>query len=122
MSPDTPYRLLQGVRPAVLVVRMGCPMLVEYDHGSLLRIFRIMQIPVMAGIPGHDRHIIRIRGYDIEILRIQTLQIIRIKHRQHPSPLPPPRHILLLSQPRTSPSAPSSPSGILPAISWSLLP
>ena len=84
MPPDAPYRLPQGVRPAVLVVRMRCLMLVEYDHGSLLRILRIMQIPVMPGIVALYRHIIGIRGYDVEILRIQTLQIIRIKHRQPP--------------------------------------
>ena len=70
MPPDAPYRLPQGVRPAVLVVRMGSLMLVEYDYRSLLRILRIMQIPVMAGIPGHDRHIVGVRGDDGEILRI----------------------------------------------------
>ena len=69
MTPGcAPYRLPQSVRPAVLVIRMGSLVLVEYDHRSLLRILRIMQIPVMAGIPGHDRHIIDILGYDEEIL------------------------------------------------------
>ena len=43
-------------------------MLVEYDYRPLLRILRIMQVPVMTGVPGHDRHIISIRGYDGEIL------------------------------------------------------
>ena len=64
MPPDAPYRLPQSIRPTVLVVRMGSLVLVEDDHRSLLRILRIMQIPVMAGIPGHNRHIIGIRGYD----------------------------------------------------------
>ena len=78
-------RLPQGVRPAVLVIRMRCPVLVEYDHGSLLWILRIMQIPVMTGIPGHDCHIIGIRGYDGKILRIQTFQVFITEHRQPPS-------------------------------------
>lgn len=60
-------------------------MLVENDHRSLLRILRIMQIPVMAGIPGHDRHIVGIRGDDGEILRIQAFQIFITEHRQPPS-------------------------------------
>ena len=68
MPPDTPYRLPQGIRSAVLVVGMRSLVLMEDDHRSLLRILRIMQIPVMAGIPGHDRHIIDILGYDEEIL------------------------------------------------------
>ena len=98
MPPDAPYRLPQSIRPAVLMVWMGGLMFVEYDHGSLLRILRIMQIPVMTGVPGHDRHIISIRGYDGEILRIQTLQIFITEHRQPPSlrttlpaSVPPPR-------------------------------
>ena len=85
MSPDAPYRLPQGVRPAMLVIRMRSLVLMEYDHRPLLRILRIMQIPVMTGIPGHDCHIISIRGYDIEIPRVQTLQIFIAEHRQPPS-------------------------------------
>ena len=72
MLPNPPYRLPQSVRPAVLVIRMGSLVLVEDDHRSLLRILRIMQIPVMAGISGHDRHIEGIRGNDGKIVRIQT--------------------------------------------------
>lgn len=90
-------RLPQGVRPTVLVVRMGSLVLVEYDHRSLLRILRIMQIPVMAGISGHDRHIEGIRGNDGKILRIQIFQVFTVEHRQPPSwkttlpePAPPP--------------------------------
>ena len=85
MPPDAPYRLPQSVRPAVLVVRMGSLMLVEYDYRSLLRILRIMQIPVMAGIPGHDRHIVGIRGNDGELLWIQTFQVFITEHGQPPS-------------------------------------
>ena len=85
MPPDAPYRLPQGVRPAVLVVRMRSLVLVEDDHRSLLRILRIMQIPVMPGISGHDRYIIGIRGDNIEILRIQALQVFITEHRQPPS-------------------------------------
>lgn len=64
MPPDAPYRLPQGVPPAVLVIWMGSLVLVEYDHHPLIRVLRIMQIPVVAGVPGHDRHVIGIRGYD----------------------------------------------------------
>lgn len=60
-------------------------MLVEYDHCPLLRILRIMQIPVMAGIAAHDRHVIGIRGNDGEILRIQAFQIFIAEHGQPPS-------------------------------------
>ena len=85
MPPDAPYRLPQGVRPAVLVVRMRSPVLVEYDHRPLLRIFRVMQIPIMAGVAAHDRHIIGIRGNDGEILRIQAFQVFIAEQRQPPS-------------------------------------
>ena len=85
MPPDTPYRLPQGIRPAVLVVGMRSLVLMEDDHRSLLRILRIMQVPVMTGIPGHDRHIISICGDDGEILRIQALQVFITEHRQPPS-------------------------------------
>lgn len=61
---------------------MGSLMLVEYDHCPLLRIFRIMQIPIMTGVAAHDRHIIRIRGDDGEILRIQAFQVFIAEHRQ----------------------------------------
>ena len=71
MPLDAPYRLPQSVRSAVQVImnssRSVSMMRVEDYHRSLLRIFRITQIPVMAGIPGHDRYIIGIRGYDGEI-------------------------------------------------------
>lgn len=60
-------------------------MLMEDDHRSLLRILQIMQIPVMTGIPGHNRHIIGIRGNDGEILRIQTFQVFITEYRQPPS-------------------------------------
>ena len=85
MPPDAPYRLSQGIRPAVLVVGMRSLVLVEYDHRPLLRIFRVMQIPVMSGIAAHDRHIIGICCYDGEILRIQVFQIFITKHEQPPS-------------------------------------
>lgn len=64
---------------------MGSLMLVKDNHRSLLRIFRIMQIPVMAGVAAHDRHIIGIRGDDGEILRIQAFQVFTAEHRQFPS-------------------------------------
>ena len=84
MPPDAPYRLPQGIRHAVLVVRMRSLVLVIYDHRPLLRILWVMQIPVMSGIAAHDRHIIHIRCYDGEILRIQAFQILITKHEQPP--------------------------------------
>lgn len=85
MPLDAPYRLPQGIRPAVLMIRMRCPVLMENDHCSMLRVLQIMQIPVMPGIPGHNRHIIGIRGDNGEIFRIQTLQVFITEHRQSPS-------------------------------------
>ncbi len=70
MPPNAPYRLPQGTRPAVVVIWMGGTVLMEYDHRSLLRVLRIMQIPVVLGISAHDCHIILIDGDDVEILRI----------------------------------------------------
>lgn len=83
--PNPSNRLPQGIRPAMLVIRMRSLVLVEYDHRPLIRILRIMQIPVMARVPGHDRHIKGIRGDDGEILRIQTLQVFTAEHRLPPS-------------------------------------
>ena len=85
MPPDAPYRLPQGIRPAVLVVPMRSLVLVEYDHRSLLRILWIMQIPVMTSIAAHDRHIIDICCYDGELFRIQAFQVFIAKHAQPPS-------------------------------------
>ena len=89
MPPDAPYRLPQGVRPAVQMVtdspRFVSMMRMKYDHRPLLRIFWIMQIPVVAGVPAHDCHIIGIRGNDGEILRIQAFQVFIAEHRQPPS-------------------------------------
>ena len=78
MPLDAPYRLPQGIRPTVLVVRKGCLMLVAYDHRSLL-------IPVMTVIAAHNRHIIGIRSNNGEILRIHAFQIFLTGHRQPPS-------------------------------------
>ena len=76
MSPDAPYRLTQSVCPAVQMIsnppRPVRMMRMEYDHRPLFRILRIIQIPVMAGVAAHDRHIIGIRGNDGEIPRIQA--------------------------------------------------
>lgn len=85
MPPNAPYRLPQGISPAVLVIRMGSLVLVEYDHRLLLRILRIMQIPVMPRVPAHDRHIVLIHIDDLEILRIQAFQIFITEHGQPPS-------------------------------------
>lgn len=58
---------------------------VEDEHRSPLWILRTTRIPVMAGIPRHNRHIIGIRGNDGEILRIMAFQIFSTEHGQSPS-------------------------------------
>ena len=100
MSPFSPIHLPS----AVLVVWMGSLVFVEYDHRILLRILRVMQVPVMTGIPGHNRHIIGIRGNDGEILRIQAFQIFIAKHGQTPSQ----QTALPAPAPQGKPSAPRS--------------
>ena len=89
MPADAPYRLPEGVRPAVQMIAdpsssvgmMG----MKYYHRSPLRILRIMQIPIMAGVSALDRHIILIHIDDLEILRIQAFKISCVKHWQPPS-------------------------------------
>lgn len=68
-----------------MVVEMTDSVFAEYDHGSLIRIFRIMQSPVMPHIPAHDCYIILIHIENLEIHWIQIFEIIRIKHDQFPS-------------------------------------
>ena len=88
MSPDAPHRLPQGTRPAMQVVtdspRSVRMMRMEYDYCPLIWILRIMQVPVVAGVSGHDRHIIGVSGNDGEVFRIQTFQIFATKHEQPP--------------------------------------
>ena len=91
-TPEVEKKILQRIRPLnidadVEILRtftVGM-MVIKYDHRTPLQILRIMQVPVMAGIPAHDRHIIGIRGDDVEILRIQAFQVFTVEHRQPPS-------------------------------------
>ena len=84
-APDS---LLQTIRTTVLVIWMRCLMLVEYDACSRCWILRIMDEPVMSGIPAHNRHIKIVCENDGEILWIQYRKGFRIKHRPSPSPGP----------------------------------
>ena len=85
MLSNPSHRLTQGVRPTVLMTRMRSLMFVEYDHRPLIRILRIMQVPIMPSVPRHDHHIESTRGDDGKILRIQALQVFTAEQRQPPS-------------------------------------
>lgn len=61
-------------------------MLVEYDACSRCRILRIMDKPIMTGIPAHNRYIKGICEDDGEVLRIQSGEISCIKHSLFPVP------------------------------------
>ena len=56
----------------------------KYDDNAPLWVLRAVKAPIMPGILGADRHIVHILIDDIEVFRIQTSQIIRIKHWQPP--------------------------------------
>lgn len=81
---DSSYCLPQRIRSTVLMIWMRSLVLMKYDHGPLARIFRIVQVPVVTGISGHDRHIIGIRSDDGKVCRIQALHIFITEHRQSP--------------------------------------
>ena len=80
MTLNTPYSLPQRITAAMLMIRMGHLMFMKYDTGSHQWIFRIMYIPHMSGIPGHDGHIPVIHINNLKISRIQTLKIFSAKH------------------------------------------
>ena len=71
MPLNAPHGLSKGIRSSMQVIRMASPMPMKYDDRSFIRIFGIMQIPIMPGIPAHNRHITFINCDDIKILRIQ---------------------------------------------------
>ena len=50
MPLDALHRLPQAPRPAVPVVWVGCPVLVEYDAVARLRVLRVMDVPDMPGM------------------------------------------------------------------------
>ena len=55
-------------------------MFMKYDTGSHQWIFRIMYIPHMSDIPGHDGYIPVIHINNLKIPRIQTFKIFPAKH------------------------------------------
>ena len=63
-APDS---LLQTIRTTVLVIWMGCLMLMKYDTGSRSGILRIMNEPIVPGVPAHNRYIKGIRKDDGEV-------------------------------------------------------
>jgi hypothetical protein len=67
------YHLPKAVSSAMQMIRQISIMTMKYDDGPLLRILRIVQIPIMPGASAHDRYIVFINRYDTEILRIQRL-------------------------------------------------
>lgn len=116
-APDS---LLQTICTTVLVIRMRCLMLVKYDACSRCRILRIMDEPVMSGIPAHNRYIKGICEDDGEILLIQSRKVFRIKHRSSPSPDP--LRILSDAQQQTVCEVFSSPSENVHVAFWFLSP
>ena len=50
-------------------------MFMKYDAGSLSRILRIMDVPYMPGVPGHNGHIIIIYCNNGKVFRIQNLHV-----------------------------------------------
>lgn len=83
MALNAPHRLSQTVRHSVCMERTGS-MRMEDNHNAALRVFRAVKAPIMPRVSGSDRHIVNILVNDVEILRIQISQIIRIKHWQPP--------------------------------------
>ena len=80
MSLNAPHSLPQRITAAMLMIRMGHLMLMKYNTGSHQWIFRIMYIPHMSGIPGHDGHIPVIHINNLKIPWIQTFKIFPTKH------------------------------------------
>ena len=78
------HRLLQTPCSAMLMIRVRCPVLMKYDAGSFSRILRIMDVPYMSGVSGHNGYIIITHCNNAKIAGIQSLQILCAKQ-----PLPP---------------------------------
>lgn len=51
MFLDTSHRLIQCICSSMLVVRVLEEMFMKYDERLLHRIFRAVQVPIMAGVP-----------------------------------------------------------------------
>ena len=85
MALNAPHSLPQRITATMLMIRMGHLMFMKYDTGSPQWIFRVMYIPHMSGIPGHDGHIPVILIYNFKISKIQTFQIFLTKHLLPPS-------------------------------------
>ena len=84
MPLDAPYRLPQRIRPAMLMIRMWCLMLMKDNTAAFPRILRVVDVPVMPRIPGHYRYIIFIRRNDSKIFPIQAFQFFFTE--QYPAP------------------------------------
>lgn len=86
MTLNPSHRLSQSICSTMLMIWMGSLMLVKYYYCAFSWILRIMKVPYMSGVPGHNGHIIIIYRDYREILRIKTLQILCTKQPQPPSP------------------------------------
>ena len=84
MPLNTSHRLVQSIGSSMLMIRTLEKMFMKYDERLLHRIFRTVQVPIMAGVPTLNSDISIIHQNDIEVLRIDFLKATFIKHRHHP--------------------------------------
>lgn len=69
----TSHCLVQSIRSAMLMIRTLEEMFMKYDERLLHRIFRAVQVPIMAGVPTLNSDIPIIHQNDIEVPRINFL-------------------------------------------------
>ena len=69
----TSHCLVQSIGSAMLMIRTLEKVFMKYDERLLYRIFRTVQVPIMAGVPTLNRDIPIIHQNDIEISRIDFL-------------------------------------------------
>ena len=77
MPFGTLHRLPQTPGPAMLMIRLGSPVLMENNTLPLPRIFRVMDIPDMPRILRLNRHIIFLRQNNV--ILINELNHYRLK-------------------------------------------
>ena len=85
MSLNTSHRLIKRIGSSMLVVWTLEEVFMKYDKRLFHRVFRTVQIPVMTGISALDCNIPIVHQNDIEILGINLLKAVFIKHSQPPN-------------------------------------
>lgn len=80
MSLNTSHRLIKRIGSSMLVVWTLEEVFMKYDERLFHRVFRAMQIPVMSSISALDCNIPIVHQNDIEILGINLLKAVFIKH------------------------------------------